>query len=61
MMHPDAALDEVRDIKRKISERFGDDPKRVLEYYRAFQRDLASRLSEPPTPEGAAPSDQAGD
>jgi hypothetical protein len=44
----DDAIEEVREIRRKISERFDHDPKKLMEYYMELQKRHADRLVWPP-------------
>ncbi len=46
---PDPVIDEIREIRRRISAQFDHDPKRLLEYYIEFQRQFGDRLVSPPT------------
>jgi hypothetical protein len=51
---PDPVIDEVRDVRRKISARFGHDPRRLVEHYIELQKQHADRL------EGRPESIEAG-
>jgi hypothetical protein len=44
MMKPDAAIERTRDARRGISNRFGDDPAKIVEYYMEMQKRFAARL-----------------
>ncbi len=52
----DPAIEAVRAVRRRISERFGHDPWKLVEYYRELQerhRDrLVSRRDQPSKPDG---------
>jgi hypothetical protein len=54
----DPVIDEIREIRHRISERFHHDPARLVEYYLALQEAFRDRLVRPPSPEeeGAAPT-----
>jgi hypothetical protein len=43
----DDAIEEVREIRRKISEQFDHDPVRLVEYYMEVQKQYEDRLSDP--------------
>ncbi|HEY0019945.1 MAG TPA: hypothetical protein VGC13_26835 [Longimicrobium sp.] len=43
----DDAIEEVREIRRKISEQFDHDPVRLVEYYMEVQKQYADRLADP--------------
>jgi hypothetical protein len=43
-MHPNPVVEEVREIRHRISERFGHDPRRLVEYYRGKLKEYADRL-----------------
>jgi hypothetical protein len=43
-MKPDPPVDEVREIRRKISARFGHDPAKLVEYYIQLQERHRDRL-----------------
>ena len=44
MSEPDPVVDDVREVRHQISERFGHDPVRLLEYYMEFQEQYRDRL-----------------
>jgi len=47
----DPAIDEVRDARRRISERFNHDPARLVGYYMKLQRErYQDRLLSSPEP-----------
>jgi hypothetical protein len=53
MMYPsqnDPTIDEVRDVRHRISERFGHDPVRLVAHYLELQQKYRDRLIEPSTP-----------
>jgi hypothetical protein len=39
-MNPDPAIEEVREIRRKISAEFGHDPRRLLAHYVEYEKQL---------------------
>jgi len=41
---PDPAIDEVREIRHRISERFGHDPERLVAYYMELQEKHRDRF-----------------
>lgn len=41
---PDPAIDEVREIRHRISERFGHDPERLVAYYMELQEKHLDRF-----------------
>ena len=43
-MTPDKALEEIRAIRRQISETYGHDVKAFLEHYRELERQYQERL-----------------
>jgi hypothetical protein len=45
----DDAIEEVREIRRQISARFGHDPVKLGEYYMELQKRHADRLVDPET------------
>jgi hypothetical protein len=47
-MKPDAGLQPTRDIRRKISLELGNDPRRLVEYYVAYQSRFKDRLRPAP-------------
>lgn len=44
---PDPPIDEVREVRHRISERFGHDPVRLVEHYMKLQEQYADRLLRP--------------
>ena len=38
-MKPDPEIDEIRAVRRRISERFGHDLKRLFEHYKELQKE----------------------
>jgi len=48
----DEVIDEIREIRRRIWERHGNDPKRVVEQYIEYQKQLADRLVPAPDTTG---------
>jgi hypothetical protein len=43
----DDVIEEVREIRRKISEQFDHDPVKLVEYYMEIQKQYAERLVDP--------------
>lgn len=39
-MKPDPAIDEVREVRRKISAEFGHDPRRLMAHYAEYEKQL---------------------
>jgi hypothetical protein len=53
----DPVIDEVREVRHRISERVGHDPARLVAYYMELQKQLPSRLvGADGTEEAGAPS-----
>jgi len=48
----DELIEEIREIRRRIWERHGNDPKRVVEHYIEYQKQFADRLVPPPDTTG---------
>ncbi|HLL81255.1 MAG TPA: hypothetical protein VK420_01335 [Longimicrobium sp.] len=48
MSNSDPIVDEVRQIRREMSARFGHDPVRLVEYLMEFQEQYRDRLVDPP-------------
>lgn len=48
MNTPDPLVDEVREVRRQISARFGHDPARLVEHYMKLQEAYRDRLVPPP-------------
>jgi hypothetical protein len=42
----DPVIDEVREVRHRISERFGHDPAALVAYYAEFQKQYRDRLIE---------------
>lgn len=40
----DDVIEEVREIRRRISAEFDDDPARIAEHYMEYQKQFADRL-----------------
>jgi hypothetical protein len=48
----DPVIDEIREVRHRISERFNHDPEKLLEYYMRLQEEYKDRLlSSPRVPE----------
>jgi uridine kinase len=43
----DPVIEEIREVRHRISERFNHDPKRLLEYYMRLQEKHRDRFIEP--------------
>jgi hypothetical protein len=61
----DPVIDEVRDVRQRISARCGHDPDRLVAYYLQFQQQFRDRLLEraastSSSAEPDAPGDRAG-
>ena len=41
---PDPVIDEIREVRHRISERFGHDPERLVAYYMKLQEQYRDRL-----------------
>lgn len=53
----DPVIDEIREVRRRISERFGHDPARLVAYYMELQERYRDRLTDAvKTPGRADPS-----
>ena len=39
-MQPDPAIDEIREVRRKISAEFGHDPRRLMAHYAEYEKQL---------------------
>jgi len=39
-MQPDPAIDEIREVRRKISAEFGHDPRRLMAHYVEYEKQL---------------------
>ena len=53
----DPVIDEIRQVRHSISERFAHDPDRLVAYYMELQKQFQDRLIEPvKTTERADPS-----
>lgn len=42
----DPVIEEIREVRHRISERFNHDPKRLLEYYMRLQEEHRDRFIE---------------
>ena len=58
-MSTDPGMQATRDVRERISREFGNDPRRLVEYYMEYQRKFVNRLRPPPNSAGAA--EQAGE
>ena len=43
MLH-DEAIDEIREVRHKISERFGHDTKAILDHYKSLEAEYSDRM-----------------
>jgi len=43
-MKEDPAIDEIRAVRHRISERFGHDTKALMDHYRKLERKYSNRL-----------------
>jgi hypothetical protein len=59
-MKPDPGLQPTRDIRLRISREFGNDPRRLVEYYMGYQRRFGARLRPAPGT-GRQVSDEAAE
>ncbi len=41
---PDPVIDEIREVRRRISARFDHDPERLMAYYMELQKQYGDRL-----------------
>jgi hypothetical protein len=55
----DPVIDEVRDVRHRISERFNHDPNRLVAYYIELQKQYQDRLIS--TPRRPKSEDQSAD
>ncbi len=39
-MEPDPAIDEIREVRRKISAEFGHDPRRLMQHYKEMEEEM---------------------
>ena len=46
----DPAIDEIREVRNRISERFGHDPEKLIAYYMELQQRYGDRLVKSPLP-----------
>ena len=52
----DPVIDEIREVRRRISARFDHDPKRLIAYYIELQRRYQDRLMDPEKSPHAIPT-----
>ncbi|HYU34219.1 MAG TPA: hypothetical protein VEW48_18855 [Thermoanaerobaculia bacterium] len=43
----DPVIDEIREVRHRISERFGHDPEKLVAHYMEFQKQYEDRLIKP--------------
>ncbi len=43
MLH-DEAIDEIREVRHQISERFGHDTKAILDHYKSLESEYSDRM-----------------
>ena len=60
-MKTDPGLQATREVRERISREFGNDPRRLIEYYMEYQRKFANRLRRPPEHAGGAEQADAAD
>lgn len=60
-MRTDPGLQATREVRQRISRELGNDPRRLVEYYMAYQRKFANRLRRPPDHGGTAEHADAAD
>jgi hypothetical protein len=58
-MKDDPTIQAVRDARRRISERAGHDPRKLVEHYRQLQDRHRDRLVSQPTPPPKTEGDNA--
>ena len=58
MEQPDPAIEAIRDVRKEISRRFGNDPVRLVAYLRDIERRFKDRVQHGP---GEAEMDRAGE
>jgi len=57
----DPIIDQIREVRHRISEEFGHDPARLVEHYRKLEREeYADRLARAGKPQPAAEGEKAG-
>lgn len=39
-MEPDPAIDEIREVRRKISAEFDHDPRRLMQHYKEMEEEM---------------------
>jgi hypothetical protein len=53
-MQPDPIIDEIREVRHRISEECGHDPRRLVEFYMKLEKEeYADRLVKRPKPVSA--------
>ena len=53
-MESDPIIDQIREVRHRISEEFGHDPARLVEHYRKLEQEkYADRLVRPAKPQPA--------
>jgi hypothetical protein len=51
-MKPDPIIDQIREVRHRISEEFGHDPARLVEHYMKLEKEnFADRLVRPVNPQ----------
>jgi hypothetical protein len=48
---PDPVIDEIREVRRRISERCNNDPAKLVAYYMKLQEQYRDRLIDAPRPQ----------
>lgn len=49
-MEPDPAIEQVREVRHRISARFDHDPEKLVRHYIELQREFRGRVLETPAP-----------
>lgn len=52
---PDPVIDEIREVRHRISARFDHDPSRLVAYYMELQKQYQDRLIHTPQEAGLTP------
>jgi hypothetical protein len=56
-MPKDPVIEEIREVRHRISARFGHDPERLLEHYLEMQEEYRERFGEGPKTQDPLPQD----
>jgi hypothetical protein len=60
-MKKDIAIEEIREVRHRISERFGHDTKALLDHYRELEKKHPERMLREPSQEETPDPDDAQD